>query len=104
MLVATITATAPTWGAWTALWEEDANAVWYVDPESIRVEGPAHQVWAMKDVAQPVTDFDLSMELLYEVDCAGRRHRLVQLLKSVYRATQVHSKCERDQRVTTCRI
>jgi hypothetical protein len=78
MLVAMIATTAPTWGAWTALGEDDAKAVWYVDPESIRSEGPARQVWAMKDMAQPVDDFDLSMQLLYELDCAGRRHRLVQ--------------------------
>ncbi|WP_298232958.1 surface-adhesin E family protein [uncultured Azohydromonas sp.] len=29
-------------------------------------------------MAQPVTDFDRSMQLLYEVDCTGRRHRLAQ--------------------------
>ncbi|WP_156901638.1 surface-adhesin E family protein [Azohydromonas australica] len=78
MLVATLTATAPTWGAWTALGQDDAKAVWYVDPETVRVEGSVRQVWALKDMAQPVTDFDLSMQFLYEIDCAGRRHRLVQ--------------------------
>jgi hypothetical protein len=59
MLVATPTAAAPAWGAWTALGEDDAKAVWYVDPESIRAEGGVRQVWAMKDMAQPGTDFDL---------------------------------------------
>ena len=78
ILVATITATVPTWGAWTALGEDDAEAVWYVDPESVRAEGPLRQVWAMKDMMRPVTDFDRSMQFLYEIDCAGRRHRLVQ--------------------------
>ncbi|WP_043459254.1 surface-adhesin E family protein [Azohydromonas australica] len=78
MLVATITATAPTWGAWTALGKDDAKAVWYVDPESVRAEGGVRQIWAMKDMGQPVTDFDRSMQFLYEVDCTGRRHRLVQ--------------------------
>jgi hypothetical protein len=78
LLATIISASAPTWGAWTALGEDDAKAIWYVDPNSIRAEGPVRQVWAMKDMAQPVTDFDWSMQFLYEVDCQGRRHRLLQ--------------------------
>jgi len=60
MLAAMLTATAPTWGAWTALGEDDA--IWYVDPASIRAEGGLRQVWALKDMAEPVTDSDLSMQ------------------------------------------
>ncbi|WP_157272026.1 surface-adhesin E family protein [Azohydromonas aeria] len=29
-------------------------------------------------MAQPVIDFDLSMQFLYEVDCQGRRQRLLE--------------------------
>lgn len=78
MLVAAVTTTVPSWGAWTALGKDDAKAVWYVDAASIRAEGPVRQVWALKDMAQPAADVDRSVQFLYEVDCQGRRHRLVQ--------------------------
>jgi hypothetical protein len=32
----------------------------------------------MKDMEEPVIDFDLSARLLYEVDCQGQRERLLQ--------------------------
>jgi hypothetical protein len=75
---AAVAATAPTWGAWTALGEDDANSVWYVDRTSIRTESNVRQVRALKEVAQPLIDSIGSMQLLCEADCPGRRHRLVQ--------------------------
>lgn len=58
MLAAILTAAAPACGAWAALGEDDAKAGWYIDPASIRTEGGVRQVWALKDMTQPVTDFD----------------------------------------------
>lgn len=69
LLAAAMATTAPAWGHWTAFGEDGRNAVWYVDPASVRTVGELRQVWAMKDMAQPVIDFDLSMQFLYEVDC-----------------------------------
>jgi hypothetical protein len=77
LLAAAMAATAPAWSHWTAF-GEDRDAVWYVDADSIQTAGGLRQLWAMKDMAQPVIDFDLSMQLLYEVDCQGRRQRLLQ--------------------------
>ncbi len=65
-----LVATALTWGTWTALGEDNAKAVWYVDPASIRAEGGVRQVWALKDMVQPVTDFDL----VHAVPLRGRLH------------------------------
>lgn len=78
LLAVAMAATTPAWGHWTAFGEDGKNAVWYVDPTSIRTVGELRQVWAMKDMTQPVIDFDLSMQFLYEVDCQGRRQRLLQ--------------------------
>ncbi|WP_157270590.1 surface-adhesin E family protein [Azohydromonas aeria] len=78
LLAASIAVGAPALAGWTAFGEDGRNAVWYVDPESVRTVGELRQVWAMKDMAQPVIDFDLSMQFLYEVDCQGRRQRLLE--------------------------
>jgi hypothetical protein len=52
--------------------------VWYVDAQALRATGSVSQVWAMKDIEEPVIDFDLSARLLYEVDCQERRERRLQ--------------------------
>jgi hypothetical protein len=78
LLAAAILAAAPAWAAWTAIGEDDTKAVWYVDAQALRATGSVRQVWAMKDMEEPVIDFDLSARLLYEVDCQERRERLLQ--------------------------
>jgi hypothetical protein len=78
LLAAAMSATAPALAAWSAFGEGDAKAVWYVDAASIRTAGSVRQVWALKDMEQPVIDFDLSARFVYEVDCQGRRERLLQ--------------------------
>jgi hypothetical protein len=78
LLAVAVSAAAPVWSGWTALGEDGAKAVWYVDAEAIRTSGAVRQVWTLKDMEQPVIDFDLSARLLYEVDCQARRERLVQ--------------------------
>jgi hypothetical protein len=78
LLTASIVAGTPASGHWTAFGEDESKAVWYVDPDSIRATGPLREVWAMKDMAQSVIDVDLSIQFLYEVDCQGRRQRLLQ--------------------------
>jgi hypothetical protein len=78
LLAAAISAAAPTWAAWTAIGEDDTKAVWYVDAHALRATGSVRQVWALKDMEEPVLDFDLSARLLYEVDCQERRERLLQ--------------------------
>lgn len=40
------------------------------------VTGSVRRVWALKEMEQPVIDFDLSARLLYEIDCLARRERL----------------------------
>ena len=78
LLAAAIGVGAPAWGHWTAFGEDESKAVWYVDPDSIRTTGVLREVWAMKDMAEPEIDFDLSKLFLIEVDCQGRRQRLLQ--------------------------
>ena len=61
---------------WLAFWK-NPTFDYYLDPESIRVNGHLRRVWSLMNWKKPTGKGELSRRLLFEYDCTEERYRVL---------------------------
>ena len=66
-------------GAWVAVGESESTS-YFLDPDSIRVEGPHRRVWRMFDYKEPQASGVRSGKALIEIDCQADTYRYLRTM------------------------
>ncbi|MEI6762043.1 MAG: surface-adhesin E family protein [Betaproteobacteria bacterium] len=69
--------TNPSWAAWVKISETD-DAVFYIDPATLRKDGHLRRIWNVQDLNKP-DDGARSYRTRYEFDCKNERTKVLSL-------------------------
>ena len=78
VLVAAVLVGAPAW-AWISVGESE-NTAYYLDPDSIRVEGAHRRVWRMFEYKAPQASGVRSGKALIDIDCQADTYRYLRTM------------------------
>ncbi|MDB5953570.1 surface-adhesin E family protein [Ramlibacter sp.] len=78
VLAAALWSAAPV-GAWVAVGESESTS-YYLDPDSIHVEGAHRRVWRMFDYKEPQASGVRSGKALIEIDCEADTYRYLRTM------------------------
>lgn len=78
ILLTLLLASSGAWAEWVKVGETD-NAVFYIDPATIRKEGNLRRVWNITDLKQRGNLGELSRRARYEYDCKQERQRILSI-------------------------
>lgn len=76
LITLVLLATGPVWAEWVRVDQND-EAVFYIDPATIRKEGNFRKLWELQDLKQRHKNGELSRRARVEYDCNQERKRII---------------------------